>query len=55
MGLILHKNCDLNAAIKSHQKVVSIKPDFFEADNNVGNVSKTTTTWTLRYRPIKRH
>ena len=38
MGLVLHKKCNLNAAIMSHQKGVSIKPDYFEAFNNMGNV-----------------
>ena len=38
MGLALRKKCDFNAAIKSHQKGVSIKPDYFEAFNNMGNV-----------------
>ena len=38
MGLVLNKKRDLNAAIKSYQKVVSIKPDYFEAFNNIGNV-----------------
>ena len=32
------KKGDLNAAIKSYQKVVSIKPNYFEAYNNMGNV-----------------
>ena len=38
MGLVLNKRRDLNAAIKSCQKVVSIKPDYFEAFKNIGNV-----------------
>lgn len=38
MGLVLHKKCNLNATIMSHQKGVSIKPDYFEAFNNMGNV-----------------
>ena len=48
MGLVLNKRRDLNAAIKSCQKVVSIKPDYFEAFKILEMFSKTTATWTLR-------
>ena len=37
MGRVIHKRGDLNAVIKSYQKGVSIKPDYFEAYNNMGN------------------
>ena len=54
MGLVLHKKRDLNAAIKSHQKVVSIKPGFFEAYNNMGNVFEDNDDLDLAIEAYKK-
>ena len=54
MGLVLRKKCDLDAAIKSHQKVVSIKPDFFEADNNMRNVFEDNDDLDLAIEAYKK-
>ncbi|MDB2421679.1 tetratricopeptide repeat protein [Paracoccaceae bacterium] len=54
MGLVLHKSRELNAAIKSYQKVVSIKPDFFEAYNNMGNVFEDNDDLDLAIEAYKK-
>ena len=54
MGLVLHKKRYLNAAIKSHQKVVSIKPGFFEAYNNMGNVFEDNDDLDLAIEAYKK-
>ena len=54
MGLVLRKKCDLDAAIKSHQKGVSIKPDYFEAFNNMGNIFEDNDNLDLAIAAYKK-
>ncbi|MBT6927236.1 MAG: hypothetical protein HN984_13590 [Marinovum sp.] len=54
MGLVLHKKCDLNPAIMSRQKGVSIKPDYFEAFNNMGNVFEDNDNLDLAIEAYKK-
>ena len=54
MGLVLHKKCDLNAAIMSYQKGVSIKPDYFETFNNMGNVFEDNDNLDLAIEAYKK-
>ena len=54
MGLALCKKCDLNAAIMSHQKGVNIKPDYFEAFNNMGNVFEKNDDLDLAIEAYKK-
>ena len=54
MGLVLHKKCNLNAAIMIHQKGVSIKPDYFEAFNNMENVFEDNDNLDLAIEAYKK-
>ena len=54
MGLVLHKKCNLNATIMSHQKGVSIKPDYFEAFNNMKNVFEDNDNLDLAIEAYKK-
>ena len=54
MGLVLHKKCNLNASIMSHQKGVNIKPDYFEAFNNMGNVFEDNDDLDLAIEAYKK-
>jgi len=54
MGLVLHKKCNLNATIMSHQKGVSIKPDYFEAFNNMENVFEDNDNLDLAIEAYKK-
>ena len=54
MGLVLHKKCDLNAAIMIHQKGASSKPDYFEAFNNMGNIFEDNDNLDLAIAAYKK-
>jgi len=44
----------LNASIKSYQKVASIKPDYFEAYNDMGNVFEDNRDLDLAIEAYKK-
>jgi len=54
MELIIHKRGDLNAVIKSYQNVVSIKPDYFEAYNNMGSAFEDNCDLDLAIEAYKK-
>ena len=55
MGVSLAQIGQLNEATVAFQKALSIRPDYGEGYNNLGNVLKILASWIEQLRLTKKH